>query len=144
MTEEFKEIIRRSSETLTLAIKDNFPDIVLEFIEDNEKTRLSYPVDLNFESVKYIDNDRVVFYGDLTVSLNPFGKGTIEYQFNTQEFYRVSYSDITTRSRKLHKLIPDNREEINMLMSFITKYLYSTEDFEHNIDINGPTPSKHR
>ena len=52
----------------------------------------------------------------------PFGVGTIECNFNTQEFYRVSYSDKTTRSRRLHTLIVHNKEEINNLLTFISNY----------------------
>ena len=80
--------------------------------------------------------------GDLIVSLKPFGIGTIEYNFATQEFYRVFYSDKTTRSRRLHKLQGHNKEQINQFLAFISSYLYSTEDYENNINVNGPTPSK--
>ena len=122
---------------LSQAINDNFPILKLEFIEHNDKTNRSYPVDFRFKGVKYLDNERVVLLGDLTVSLNPFGVGTIEYQFNTQSFYRVSYSDKTTRSRKIHSLIVDNTDVANNLMSFIANYMYSKEDYETNINGNG-------
>lgn len=131
-----------SMKALSLAIHDNFPNLNLEFVEHNEKTNQSYPVDLRFIDVKYIDNERAVLHGELTVSLRPFGIGAIEYNFNTQDFYRVSYSDKTTRSRKLHTLIPHNEEEINNLLTFISNYLYSREDYEKNINVNGSTPSK--
>lgn len=127
---------------LSLAIHDNFPNLNLEFVEHNEKTNQSYPVDLRFTDVKYIDNERVILHGQLTVSLRPFGIGAIEYNFNTQDFYRVSYSDKTTRSRKLHTLIPHNEDVINNLLTFISNYLYSREDYETNINVNGSTPSK--
>lgn len=127
---------------LSLAIHDNFPNLNLEFVEHNEKTNQSYPVDLSFSDVKYIDNERVVLHGNLTVSLRPFGVGAIEYNFNTQDFYRMSYSDKTTRSRKLHTLIPHNEETINNMLVFISKYLYSREDYETNVNVNGPTKSK--
>lgn len=127
---------------LSLAIHDNLPNLNLEFVEHNEKTNQSYPVDLRFTDVKYIDNERVVLHGQLTVSLRPFGIGAIEYNFNTQDFYRVSYSDKTTRSRKLHTLIPHNEDVINNLLTFISNYLYSREDYETNINVNGSTSSK--
>ena len=97
---------------------------------------------MTFIEVKYLNNERVVLKGKLKVSLKEFGVGTIEYQFNTQKFYRVSYSDKTTRSRRIHSLIPHNKEELNKLLSFISKYMYSQEDYQHNIDTNGPTSSK--
>ena len=127
---------------LSLAIHDNFPNLTLEFVEHNEKTNQSYPVDLRFTDVKYIDNERVVLHGHLTISLRPFGIGAIEYNFNTQDFYRVSYPDKTTRSRKLHTLLPHNEEQIKRVLTFVSNYLYAREDYETNINTNGSTPSK--
>ena len=129
-------------DALSIAIHDNFPNLTLEFVEHNDKTNRSYPVDLSFRKVKYIDKERIVLHGQLMVSLKPFGEGAIEYNFNTQKFYRVSYSDKTTRSRKLHTLMVDNQEIINKMLYFISNYLYSTEDYETNVNINGSTPSK--
>ena len=133
-----------TNKALSQAIRDNFPNLKLEFVEHNEKTNRSYPVDFVFGEVKYHDNDRIVLLGDLTVSLNPFGIGTIEYQFNSQCFYRVSYSDKTTRSRKIHTLMVDNIDVTNNLLSFITNYMYSKEDYETNINNNGSTTSRPR
>lgn len=110
---------------LSLALHDNFPNLNLEFVEHNEKTNQSYPVDLRFIDVKYMDNERIVLHGNLIVSLRPFGVGSIEYNFNTQDFYRVSYSDKTTRSRILHTLIPHNEGIINNMLAFVSNYLYS-------------------
>ena len=130
---------------LTQAIKSNFPSLVLEFVEHNDKTNRSYPVDFTFNSVKYIDKERIVLEGylDMPTSI-PSGNGTIEYQFNTQTFYRVSYSDRTTRSRRIHTMISHNIDVANDFLSFVTNYLYSTEDFEHSVDVNGPSQSKAR
>ena len=64
----------------------------------------------------------------------PFGIGTIEYNFNTQEFYRVSYSDKTTRSRKLHTLIIHNKEEMNNLLTFII-YKIDSKEREYKVSI---------
>ena len=133
-----------TNKALSQAIHDNFPNLKLEFIEHNEKTNRSYPVDFDFKEVKYHDNDRIVLLGDLTVSLNPFGIGTIEYQVNTQSFYRVSYSDKTTRSRKIHTLMIDNVDVSNSLLSFISNYMYSKEDYETNINNHGSTTSRPR
>lgn len=127
---------------LTQALKDNFPEFKLEFVEHNDNTNRSYPVDLIFSEIKYLDTDRIVIKGQLIVSLKQFGVGTIEYQFNTQKFYRVSYSDKTTRSRKIHTLIAHNKKLLDNFLSFVTKYMYSNEDYQNNIDINGYTASK--
>lgn len=140
----------KNSESLTIpaltqAIKSNFPNLTLEFVEHNNDTNRSYPVDFTFNDVKYIDKARVVLAGylDMPTSI-PSGNGTIEYQFNTQTFYRVSYSDRTTRSRRIHGLTSHNVETTNKLLAFITNYLYSTEDYENNVNVNGSTPSKPR
>ena len=135
------------SETITLdaislAIRDNVPNLVLEFVEKNKSTNMAYSVNLHFNEVKYIDKERFVLKGYLDVASKQYGIGTIEYNFNTQEFYRVSYSDKTTRSRRLHTLIAHNQNVINDLLSFISNYQYSTEDYENNVNVNGPTPSK--
>lgn len=127
---------------LSLAINDNFPNLVLEFVEKNKSTNMAYSVNLHFNEVKYIDKERFVLKGYLDVASKQYGIGTIEYNFNTQEFYRVSYSDKTTRSRRLHTLIAHNQNVINDLLSFISNYQYSTEDYENNVNVNGPTPSK--
>lgn len=128
---------------LTHAIKVNLPNLILEFVEHNNATNRSYPVDMTFDTIKFIDKERVVFKGYLDMpSSIPSGVGTIEYNFSTGQFYRVSYSDKTTRSRRLHSLIVHNKDVVNDLLTFISNYLYSTEDNEHTVDVNGPTPSK--
>ena len=53
------------SENITLlalskAINDNFPSLILEFVEHNDETNRSYPVDMTFIEVKYLNNERVV------------------------------------------------------------------------------------
>lgn len=127
---------------LSKAIQDNFPNLTLEFVERNDKTHMAYTVNLHYNEVKYIDNDRFILKGKLYIASEPFGIGNIEYNFNTQEFYRVSYSDKTTKSKRLHTLIIHNKDEMNRLLTFISNYLYSCEDYEHNINTNGATPSK--
>lgn len=128
--------------TLNQAIKDNFPNIILEFVEHNQNTNRSYGVDLIVKSIKFIDISRCVIQGELTVANTPFGTGAIEYQFNSAEFYRVSYSDKTTRSRRLHTLCLHNEEEGEKFLNFLSNYLYSCKDYETSVNINGSTPSK--
>lgn len=52
-----------TNKALSLAIHDNFPNQKLEFVEHNDKTNRSYPVDLKFKEVKYHDDDRIVLLG---------------------------------------------------------------------------------
>ena len=131
---------------LSLAIHDNFPNLSFEFVEHNDATNQSYPVDLKFTDVKFMNNERIVFHGELIVSLRPFGTGAIEYNFNTQSFHRVSYSEKTTRSRrisrKIQALIPHNEEVINNVLAFASNCLYSREDYEANINMNGSAQSE--
>ena len=110
---------KNAFKTLSMDIHNRIPHLILEFVEHNDKTNQSYPVDLEFSEIKYLDNERVVLHGHLIVSLRPYGIGAIEYNFNTKEFYRVSFSDKTSRSRRLHTLLPHNQETINNLITFI-------------------------
>lgn len=114
-------------EELSKAIDDKFPNLILEFVEINKATHMANTVNLCFYDVKYIDTERMALKGKLDVASKPFGVGTIEYNFNTQEFYRVSYSDKITRSRRLHTLIIHKEDVVKNLLAFISNYLYSTE-----------------
>lgn len=115
---------------LSLAINDNFPNLTLEFVEKNQATNTAYSVDMHFKEIKFINKERCVLKGKLDVASKPFGIGTIEYNFNTQEFYRVSYSDKTTRSKRLHTLIAHNQDVINNLLSFIINFLQQVKDIK--------------
>ena len=108
---------------LTKAVNDNFPNLILEFVEHNQNTNQSYGVDLRVTAIKFIDKSRCVIEGQLTVANKPFGVGTVEYQFNTGTFYRVLYSDKTTRSRKLHTLELHNKDKGQNFLAFISNYL---------------------
>ena len=88
---------------------------------------MAYSVNLHFKGIKYLDKNRCVFNGFLNVASKQYGIGTIEYSFNTQEFFRVSYSAKTTKSRRLHTLIAHNKEIINNLLNFIDNYHFSHE-----------------
>jgi len=73
-----------------------------------------------------MDKNRVVFHGNLIVSFIDFGTGYIEYDFINHEFYRVSFSDKTYRSRRLFSLIPHNLERINDVIDHLQKYKEET------------------
>jgi hypothetical protein len=129
-------------DSLSYAIKTNFPDFVFVFVEDDEDTHTSYTVKLKYDSIKYLTEQKVIIAGELVLYSKNKQFGTIEYQFNTQEFYRVSYSDKTSKSRRIHKLIPHNKKDIERILLFITNYMYSKDDYQHNVDVNGPASSK--
>ena len=108
--------------SLNQTIQSKFPNLRLEFVEHNDATNRSYPIDMEYSSVKYIDKDRVVFDGKLQVAGNPFETGTIEYNFNTGEFNRVYYSEKTTLCRRMNRhwhMTVHNSEIVNPLLAFL-------------------------
>ena len=109
-------------DTLSVEVHNKISNLLFEFVEHNNKTNQSYPVDLQNVKIRYMDKDRVVFYGNLIVSFNNLGIGHIEYDLNTHEFHRVSFSDMTCRSRRIYPLIPHNLEQINDVIVYLQKY----------------------
>ncbi len=121
-------------DVLSQSIRTNFPSLILEFVEHNDETNCSYPVDMTFIEVKYLNNERIVLKGKLKASLKEFGVGTIEYQLNSQKFYRVSYSDKTKKSRKIHSLILHNRDEVKDFLSALERYILDERYANVNLD----------
>lgn len=113
-------------ETLSVEIHNKISNLLFEFVEHNNKTNQSYPIDLQYAKIKYIDKNRVVFHGNLIVSFIDFGTGYIEYDFINHEFYRVSFSDKIYCSRRLFSLIPHNLEQINDVIDHLQKYKEET------------------
>lgn len=111
-------------DALTLIINEKFPDLILEFIEKNQSTNMAYSVNFHFVEIKYFNDGRCILRGKLDVANKPWGVASIEYDFNEQEFYRVSYSDKTARIRRLHTytLYVHNTDVVNDLLSFIINY----------------------
>lgn len=115
-----------NTETLSVETHNKISNLLFEFVEHNNKTNQSYPIDLQYAKIKYMDKNRVVFHGNLIVSFIDFGTGYIEYDFINHEFYRVSFSDKTYRSRRLFSLIPHNLERINDVIDHLQKYKEET------------------
>ena len=113
-------------ETLSVEIHNKISNLLFEFVEHNNKTNQSYPIDLQYAKIKYMDKNRVLFHGNLIVSFIDLGTGYIEYDFINHEFYRVSFSDKTYRSRRLFSLIPHNLERINDVIDHLQKYKEET------------------
>ena len=113
-------------ETLSVEIHNKISNLLFEFVEHNNKTNQSYPIDLQYAKIKYMDKNRVVFHGNLIVSFIDFGTGYIEYDFINHEFYRVSFSDKIYCSRRLFSLIPHNLEQINDVIDHLQKYKEET------------------
>ena len=112
----------RSLEELSVLVVYNVPAYRFEFLEDDDKAYLSYPIDLRFLKVLFLNRERIVlkgshiqFKGDDVI-----GTVNIEYEFSTQNFYRVSFSERTMRIRRVCNLMPLNKKEIMELLSFIT------------------------
>lgn len=127
--------------TLTQALHDNFPNIVLPFMEEGMNE--FYGVVLDFQDVAYIDNNRLVLKGKLTVSGYKSQVGCIEYNFSTGLFYRVIVmANGAIRRTKEIEMDPDGKPMFDKLLTFISNYLYSCEDYENEVNSNGATQSK--
>jgi len=109
-------------ETLTQTLRHKFPIVVLEFIEYGDSND-SYPVDLVSPEIKFISANSIVLQGKLTISMNQCNFGTIEYQYYEDKFYRVSFSDKTKISKRIHSLVLRNRAELNELLSTMEKII---------------------
>ena len=111
----------RSLEELSVLVVYNVPAYRLEFLEDDDNAYLSYPIDFRFLKVLFLNKEKVVLKGshiqfrsdDVIETVN------IEYEFSTQNFYRVSFSERTMRIKRVCNLIPLNKKEITELLSFI-------------------------
>ena len=115
----YRDFYEKIAQILTEEILKRFPNLVLKFVEKNNATNRAYPVDLHFNEIKHIDNVKCVFKGKAVIAGRASGLSTIEYDFNAQEFYRVTFSNKTKRCRRMHKLIEHNEELINELIAFI-------------------------
>ena len=113
-------------DTLSVEVHNKISNLLFEFVEHNNKTNQSYPVDLQNVIIRYMDKDRVVFHGNLIVSFIDLGAGYIEHDFINHEFYRVSFSDKIYCSRRLFSLIPHNLEQINDVIDHLQKYKEET------------------
>ena len=52
------------------------------------------------------------------------GTINIEYEFGTQKFFRVYFSEKTLKTRRIHKLTPHNKNEIMELIDYIASCSY--------------------
>jgi len=128
--------------TLTKAIEDNFPNLVLYFIE-RDKANQYYTVVFNFKEMSTINDERFVMKGDIAISGGKTKQGYVEFNFNQQSFYRVNFYGQGT-IRRIYQLMMDNDHKDIFLkfLTFITNFCYSEKDYEHNINVNKPTLSK--
>lgn len=106
---------------LSVLVVNNVPLYRLEFVEHNDDTNRSYPTDFRFLKVLFLNRERVVINGShLKFNSNAvIGTISIEYEFGTQKFYRVYFSEKTLRTRRIHKLTPHNKKEIMELVDYI-------------------------
>lgn len=126
---------------LTRAVNDNFPNLMLPFME--EGADMFYSVVLYFQEMAFINSERFVLKGKLTISGNKTQTGCVEYNFSTGKFYRVIVmANGAIRRTKEIEIDPDGKPLFDSLLTFMSNCLYSNEDYENNININGSTPSK--
>lgn len=127
---------------ITQSIKDNFPSLVLHFIE-RDKANQFYSVVLSFNEIKAFNDDRFVMKGEVSISGQEPKQGYIEFNYQRQSFYRVNFYGNGT-VRRIYPLMMDNdfEDTFKSFLAFISKLGYSEKDYEHNVDTNGPTISK--
>ena len=111
---------------LSVLVVNNVPLYRLEFVEHNDDTNRSYPTDVRFKNVIFLNSERVVLNGSHWKfgSNDVIGTINIEYEFSTQKFYMVNFSEKTLRTKRIHKLIPHNKKEIMELIDYIASRSY--------------------
>lgn len=127
---------------ITLSIHDNFPNLVLNFIE-RDKANQYYSVVFHFNEMMTMNDERFVMKGDVEISGQGRKQGYIEFNFQQKSFYRVNFYG-NGSIRRIYTLMIDNDyiESFNSILSFISNIVYSEKDYEHNVDTNGATLSK--
>ena len=125
--------------SLNSAIHSSSPNLELNFIE-RDKANQFYSVVLLFNEIKYVDRDRFVMSGQLSICGRKPENGYIEFNFKTQMFYRVRFYTSGT-VRRIFPLRMDNNytSVFKNFLSFVTNFLYSEEDYENRVNTNRPT-----
>lgn len=105
------------------AIHSNFDNLTLNFIEKDNANQ-QYTVVMKYKSIRLINIERFVIFGNINISDKGFNDGYIEFNFITQTFYRVKYS-ASGSIRRIYKLIinPIHADGITSLLSFIANFL---------------------
>ena len=127
---------------ITQSIHDNFPSLKLHFIE-RDKANQYYSVEFSFSEMKVLNDDRFVMKGDISISGQQQKQGYIEFSFQQQSFFRVNFYGGGS-IRRIYPLMLDNdyNELFKSLLTHITNIGYAEKDYEHNVNVNGPTISK--
>ena len=126
---------------ITMAVNDNFPNLILPFMEEGNGE--FYSVVLDFNDVASIDASRFVLRGKLTISGKSTQTGCVEYNFSSGSFYRVIImANGAIRRTKQIAMDPDGKDTFDRLLTFMSNYVYSREDYENEVNVNGSTPSK--
>lgn len=108
--------------SLTRAVKDNFPNLILTFMEEGDEE--FYGVALHFEEIQKITSERIVFSGKLIISGYKVSKGSVEYNFESGYFYRVIIlANGSIRRTKEIEIDPDFKDTFDNLLTFISNYI---------------------
>ncbi len=109
--------------------------VVLLFFEYDSKTDMEYPIDFNFENICKVETDRIVFYGDVTISYHKPTKGCIVYNHEEGVFSR---GHLTGRGNvkidmplEVDDTNPENVALLNKLTTHISNFVKG-KDKEHN------------
>ena len=107
---------------LTRAINDNFPNLMLPFME--EGAGMFYSVVLYFQEMAFVNSERFVLKGKLTISGSNTQIGCIEYNFATGKFYCVIVmANGAIRRTKEIEIDPDGKPLFDNLLTFMSNYL---------------------
>lgn len=94
--------------------KESFSEIHLSFMETSSGE--CYSVILSVSEVIIIDENRIVFNGELTISGSRKEKGSIEFDLSTITFHRVKQTKGKLYRFKEIELDPNSQSEFNNVL----------------------------
>ncbi len=111
-------------------------EITLSFKEYSPVGKQKFFVDLSFESVYRADADKVIFYGDMVVSLHALGKGFIVYSLTDKSFHKGHLTSGTNVEPDM-RLVPDNYREENLgLIERLVQHILEFLSLEAGYEVN--------
>ena len=116
------------------AIKTNFPNLTLYFRWYNSGHN-AIVTKFEFNQVTNIDGDRMVMSGIFHQQSDPQqAKGSIEYNFSTEEFYKVNKRGTrTTPKMEALKYPPADAAVVDRFIDYMTKYHNAVERYRNNV-----------
>ena len=124
---------------LNQAINGNFKNLEFHFIIRPKTETDNYPIIFYFKEIKYIDNTKIVIAGVFYRQINNKSfNGSVEYNFDKGTFYQVNFYGGGSIRRvypmTLNIKIPEYKKVAYDFLNFVSKYLYSVEDYQTNVN----------